>query len=186
MTVLATSAADATKYATASVVINPPITFSSVSFWSTRTLPGTASEPDTASVELGLAFSSSVAGSVSGVRFYKGPSNTGTHVGHLWSSTGQLLASVTFTNETASGWQQANFSTPVNIAANTVYVISYLAPNGGYSDDLNYAWGTLSAAPLSVSGTAPGVFAYSATAAFPTSAWNGSNYWVDVVFTPAQ
>ena len=186
VTVLATSAADATKYATASVVINPPITFSSVSFWSTRTLPGTASEPDTPSVELGLTFSSSVAGSVSGVRFYKGPSNTGTHVGHLWSSTGQLLASVTFTNETASGWQQANFSTPVNIAANTVYVISYLAPNGGYSDDLNYAWGTLSAAPLSVSGTAPGVFAYSATAAFPTSAWNGSNYWVDVVFTPAQ
>ena len=35
--------------------------------------------------------------------------------------------------ETASGWQQANFSTPVAITANTVYVASYHTNVGHYS-----------------------------------------------------
>ena len=39
----------------------------------------------------------------------------------LWSATGTLLATATFTNETASGWQQANFSNPVPITAGTTY-----------------------------------------------------------------
>ena len=59
--------------------------------------------------------------------------NTGTHVGRLWSSAGQLLAQATFTNETASGWQQVSFATPVAIKANTVYVVSYHAPVGRYA-----------------------------------------------------
>ena len=181
VTVRATSVADATKSATATVTVNPP-----ASFWPSTAAPGTPSDPDTGSIELGLQFSSNVAGSVTGVRFYKGPSNTGTHIGHLWSATGTLLATVTFTNETASGWQQANFSTPVNISANTVYVISYFAPNGRYADDQTYNWGALSAAPLAVSGAAAGVYAYGSTAAFPNNTWNGSNYWVDVVFAPGQ
>ncbi|WP_037973160.1 DUF4082 domain-containing protein, partial [Streptosporangium amethystogenes] len=67
------------------------------------------------------------------IRFYKGPQNTGTHVGSLWTSSGQLLASATFTNETASGWQQVNFPTPVNIAANTTYIASYHTTSGFYS-----------------------------------------------------
>ena len=57
---------------------------------------------------------------------------------NLWSSTGQRLATATFINETASGWQQANFATPVAITANTVYVASYFAPNGRYSADSPY------------------------------------------------
>ena len=34
-------------------------------------------------------------------RFYKGTGNNGTHTGSLWSATGTLLATGTFTNETA-------------------------------------------------------------------------------------
>jgi len=186
ITVRATSTADTTKYATATVVVNPPVASAPVSFWPATATPGTSSDPDTNSVEVGLKFSSSIAGSVTGIRFYKGPSNTGAHVGHLWTSTGTLLASVTFTNETASGWQQANFTTPVKITANTVYVISYLAPNGSYADDQNYTWSTLSSLPLLVFGTTPGVYGYGASATFPNSTWNASNYWVDIVFAPAQ
>ena len=55
----------------------------------------------------------------------------------MWSSTGQLLATATFTNETASGWQQVNLATPVAITANTVYVVSYHTP-GGYSANYGY------------------------------------------------
>ena len=36
-------------------------------------------------------------------------------MGNLWSIDGALLASTTFVDETASGWQQANFATPVPI-----------------------------------------------------------------------
>ena len=90
--------------------------------------------PDSA-VELGVKFKSDVAGTITGIRFYKAAANTGTHVGNLWTSNGTLLATATFTNETASGWQQVLFATPVAIASNTVYVASYHANNGHYSAD---------------------------------------------------
>ena len=77
-------------------------------------------------------------GSSPAVRFYKGANNTGTHVGNLWTSGGALLATATFTGETASGWQQVSFATPVQVTANTVYVASYFAPNGRYAGDNNY------------------------------------------------
>ena len=68
----------------------------------------------------------------------RAPTNTGTHIGNLWSSSGTLLASATFANETASGWQQVNFASPVAITANTVYVASYHAPVGRYANDNAY------------------------------------------------
>jgi hypothetical protein len=148
-------------------------------------VPATVTDPDGSAVELGVKFQSSVAGTVTGVRFYKGPQNTGTHVGHLWSSSGTKLATVTFTNETATGWQKANFSTPVSIHANTTYIVSYYAPNGHYSDDVNYFNLAVSHAPLTAlqnSATAPnGVYAYG-SGTFPNQGWNASNYWVDLVF----
>ena len=85
-----------------------------------------------------MRFRSSTAGRISGIRFYKGSANTGTHVGHLWSRTGTLLATATFTNETASGWQQVRFGTPVDIAADTTYVASYHAPRGNYASNVDY------------------------------------------------
>src|SRR5207248_6418466 len=93
---------------------------------------------DSSSLELGMKFRTDLNGTVTGIRFYKGTGNTGTHVGHLWDANGNLLASVTFTNETATGWQTAAFSTPVTIAANSVYVISYYAPAGHYAVNSGY------------------------------------------------
>jgi Domain of unknown function (DUF4082) len=92
------------------------------SAWPSATIPANASVADPNAVELGVKFRIDVAGFITGVRFYKGSANIGTHVGNLWTSAGQLLASATFVNETASGWQQVNFATPVAIAANTIYV----------------------------------------------------------------
>lgn len=157
---------------------------SQTSFWANSSVPGTIEETDTSSVTLGLQFYSGVPGSVTGVRFYKGPNNTGTHIGNLWSNTGTKLAQVVFSLETASGWQQANFSSPVNIAANTQYVISYLAPKGHYAIDQYYSWPTVSAVPLHVSNLTPGVYAYASKTSFPRSVWNASNYGVDLVFVP--
>src|SRR6476646_6391561 len=110
------------------------------SFWPDSATPNTPQVTSTSPVTLGLKFYSDVPGYVTGIQFYKGTGNTGAHVGALWSNTGANLASVTFAGETASGWQQANFSSAVSIAANTTYVISYTAPNGGHAHDQNYPW----------------------------------------------
>jgi hypothetical protein len=153
------------------------------SFWSNSPSPAVLQVSNTAAVTLGLKFTSDVPGTVTGIRFYKGVGNVGTHIGNLWSSTGTNLATVMFTGETAAGWQQANFSAPVSIAANTTYVVSYLAPSGSHAHDQNYAWANVIAPPLRVAGSSPGVYTYGSGAVFPTSSWNNSNYWVDVVFS---
>ena len=142
--------------------------------------------PDKA-VELGVKFRSDSNGYITGIRFYKARTNTGTHVGNLWTSSGKLLAKATFTNETASGWQQVNFSTPVAITANTVYVASYHTNVGHYSDDQNFfASAGVDNPPLhalknGVSG-ANGVYLYSNSSGFPNNSYKTSNYWVDVAF----
>ncbi len=100
------------------------------SLWDDETAPGLLQDPDTSAVELGVKFQSDVDGFITGIRFYKSSTNTGTHMGRLWTIDGTLLAEAEFSNETASGWQQVNFVDPVAITTNTVYVASYHAPNG--------------------------------------------------------
>jgi hypothetical protein len=160
----------------------PPST-PSYSLFTSNAVPYVVDANAYSPLELGMKFTADVAGQITGVRFYKSASNTGTHVGSLWSSTGQLLASVTFTNETASGWQQANFSAPVSITANAAYVISYHS-SGHYSFDWGYFKAPVDNPPLhAVSGSSGnGVYGYSSSSVFPTLAAPGSNYWVDVVF----
>jgi hypothetical protein len=158
------------------------------SLWAPTATPSVTSANDSSAVELGVQFRSDVSGYISGIRFYKGAGNTGTHIGNLWTSTGQLLATATFTNETASGWQQVTFASPVAIKANTVYVASYYAPAGHYAFDYQYLTSRVDSGPLHalanfVDGN-NGAYIYGSNA-FPTQG-NGNNYWVDVVFsTPA-
>ena len=111
---------------------------SSLTLFSASATPAVANVNDPNAVDVGFKFTSTTNGEITGIRFYKGPTNTGTHIGDLWSSTGTLLASATFTNETASGWQQVNFSTPVKITAGTTYVASYYTSSGNYSDTPYY------------------------------------------------
>jgi len=154
--------------------------------WTPSTTPATADANDTGAVELGVKFRASVAGLIYGVRFYKGSLNTGTHVAHLWSSAGTLLATATFANETASGWQQVNFASPVSITANTTYIASYFAPGGEYADNPAYFASAVTSGPLTAlaNGTdgGNGVFVYGSGSTFPNQTFNSSNYWVDVVF----
>lgn len=158
------------------------------SIWNDSTLPGTASENDPSAVELGLKFRADSVGFVTGIRFYKGSNNSGTHIGNLWTNTGTNLATVTFTGESGSGWQQANFSAPVSISPGTTYVVSYYAPNGGYAADVNFFASTGVDTPplhaLANGADGPdGLYRYGSGGGFPTSTFNSTNYWVDLVFT---
>ena len=90
------------------------------SIFGTSATPAKAAETsDNSALEIGMKFRSTVAGKVTALRFFKGATNTGTHTGHLWTSTGTLLATATFTNETATGWQEVTLATPVTHHAPT-------------------------------------------------------------------
>ena len=137
--------------------------------------------------EVGVRFKSDRAGWIVALRFYKGASNTGIHTGHLWSNTGTLLATVTFTNETASGWQKANLSTPIAITAGTPYVASCFFQSQHFSSDSGYFAGQghdqppLHALADGVAG--PNGVWHDSTSAFPTDTYDSPNFWIDVVFS---
>ena len=137
---------------------------------------------DASAVELGTAFTPSVNGHVTAVRFYKGSGNTGTHTGSIWSSSGTRLATVTFTNETATGWQTASLPTPLALTAGQTYIVSYLAPNGRYSGTPTYFAGPRVSGPLTAPAGNNGRYRYGAAGGFPDGSYNATNYFVDVVF----
>jgi hypothetical protein len=169
------------SFTTASVTSGCPCTI-----WPSTATPADPADSDTSSIEVGVRFRADRDGFVTGIRFYKGAGNTGSHVGNLWTNTGTSLASVVFSGETASGWQEATFSSPVPINANTTYVASYHAPAGHYAADNAYfassgtTNGPLTALQNGFDG-ANGVYLYG-VAGFPTNTFQSSNYWVDVVF----
>lgn len=173
-----------TATAQVSLVVGPAGT---QTLFASNATPGTVTVNDSDDVELGMKFRADVDGWVSGIRFYKGAQNIGPHEAHLWTATGTLLATATFSNETASGWQTVNLSQEVAIAANTTYVVSYHS-NGFYSASSNFFNADVSNGNLTgLSSTASGgngVFAYGPSGTFPTESFAATNYYVDVVFRP--
>ncbi|NKL64137.1 DUF4082 domain-containing protein [Rhizobium leguminosarum] len=145
--------------------------------------PAVVNTNDTSAVELGVKFQTSVAGTVTGIRFYKGNLDTGTHTGSLWSSTGTQLATLTFTNETASGWQTAYFTSPVSLTAGQTYTASYHTNVGHYSSTTGYFTSNVTSGPLTAPASGNGVYRYASNSLFPTSTYQSTNYWVDVMFT---
>lgn len=148
--------------------------------------PSKVDTNDSSAIEVGVKFMSDSAGYITGIRFYKASTNTGTHVAHLWTSTGALLATATYTGETSSGWQQVNFSSPVAISANTVYIASYFAPQGHYSSNPNYfSRRGVDNPPLHAladNTSSNGVYRYTSDGGFPSNSQRATNYWVDPVF----
>jgi methionine-rich copper-binding protein CopC len=149
-------------------------------------VPTSTSANDAGPLNLGMRFTADQSGYITGVRFYKGTDNTGTHVGALWTNTGQLIAQATFSGETASGWQTASFTPAPAVTAGTTYVVSYYAPNGHYASDSDY-FSQKSAdrapmhAPATTAGNPNGIFEYGSFQ-FPTGSYQGGNYWVDAIF----
>ncbi len=156
-------------------------------FLSTST-PAVPLAEDGTGIELGMRFRTTQSGFINGIRYYKGAGTTGTHIGSLWTNTGTRLAQATFTNETASGWQQVLFSTPVPVTAGVTYVASYFSPSGDYAATKPYFTQNIVNGPLIglADGTdgGNGLYRYTTTSAFPNSTFQASNYWVDVVFAP--
>src|ERR1043166_6672414 len=144
------------------------------SLWTTTTAPGPNGN-EAAALEVGVKFKADSNGFITGLRFYKYSQNTGTHIGNLWSATGTLLGTVTFSGESASGWQQATFASPVAITAGTTYVASYFTSTGFYAATPNGLGAAVDNGPLHAlsDGAAGGngVYHYGATSSFPDHTW---------------
>ena len=100
------------------------------------------------------------------------------------------LASATFTNTGASGWQTVTLATPVAIAADTTYIASYHT-TGAYVATGNFFTTAVTSGVLTAPSTAAaggnGVYSYGGTntaGIFPTSTYSAANYYADVVFQP--
>ena len=117
------------------------------------------------------------------------PAQTSLNLLDLWTSTGTKLASATFTNTAASGWQMVNLTPPVTIAANTTYVASVPYDRRLATD--NFFTATVTNGKLTTYSTTAaggnGVYAYGGTSTaglFPTNTFSAANYWADVAFRP--
>lgn len=146
------------------------------SLWLPDTVPSSDNLDDSVGYELAQQIQSNVNGSITAIRYYKASLETGTHIGKIWSSTGTLLASVTFADETASGWQEQSLTTPLAITANSSYIVSvninqyYVVTN--YPTPETFVRGDLS-------GASGGFFG--SVGNFPTTSFN-NNYFRDIVF----
>ena len=138
---------------------------------SPRRRPSTRATPT--SVELGVKFKADYNGTITGIRFYKAATNTGTHTGSLWTSTGTRLAQATFTNESASGWQTVDVrharwrsrrARPTSPRTSRPAATTR-ARSGGLATAVDNP--PLHA--LADSTSANGVYAYSTTSTFPSS-----------------
>ena len=166
-------------------VVAPPAraAVASGALYGGRTPTGLITHSDTRAIEVGTKFTVVTAGTASGVSFYKTSRNTGTHVGALWTEQGTKLASVTFSNESATGWQTARFAKPVALQAGKRYVVSYFAPKGQHALKRNVSVKSLSSALTFDS--RKGVYRYGAKSSFPArTTTQGSQFFVDVLFTP--
>ncbi len=140
------------------------------------------------SLELGTRFTPKADGAVIGIRFYKAPLNTGVHTGTLWTEDGHKLAEVTFTHESASGWQEAMLSKPQALRQGDHYYVSYHAPHGHFSYTVNYyqkqrSTKYLNGAENNVAHR-NGVLRATSHNYFPTLSGGGTNFFVDLDFVP--
>ncbi|MBY3313011.1 DUF4082 domain-containing protein, partial [Rhizobium laguerreae] len=162
------------------------------SLFNASSTPAQTNLNDGQQLEVGVKFQSNVVGDITAIKFYRSANDNGQNVVDLWTTTGTKLATATFSNTTASGWQTVNFTTPVTIAANTTYIASYHT-TGAYVASNNFYTTAVTSGPLTAQSSAVaggnGVYRYGGSATvgiFPNATFNAANYWADVVFRPAS
>lgn len=130
------------------------------------------------SLELGVRVTTSAAGYVTEIKYYKFVDSTAEHSAHVWDENGTLLASATFTAETASGWQSVELATPLAISAGQVFTVSVFSTDWYYPDE---SFPSMTSGPLTITN---GYYNYVGSPYFPNQTV-GKNYAVDFTFSDA-
>jgi hypothetical protein len=142
----------------------------------------TMSITSSADLELGLRVVSNTPGQITAVRFWKVAGETGTHVGRIWLGI-QQVASVTFSGETASGWQEQALTSPLPVSAGVEHVVSVNTTNFKFAATIGGIAGGIVSGNLRAPTDMNGV--YGAPGSRPLSHYADTNYFRDVVFFPS-
>ena len=133
-------------------------------------------------VEVGTRITFSTSGTITAIRFFKGgQANGGRHVGSLWSSANVLLRRQVFVHETSSGWQSVRLSRPLRVVAGQTLIVSYSAPEGGFSRTAQEFARRIQSGPLAA-GVGAGLLSSKTGTAPAARSRVNAGYLVDVVF----
>lgn len=146
-----------------------------------------------------LVFTSS--GQVTGIRWFCPTTTTGTWTGYLWevtaadpSGAGTLLASKAFTGTPTGGdWNTITLDAAINVVANTkLYRVGIHSSAGLYVFTSNFFTTALTNGPITApaDGSNPvglgscsqGTYNVSGSATYPSSTFQSTNYFADVVW----
>ena len=155
-----------------------------MSLFSSSDTPAVLSDSDTSQVNLGVRFTSSAAGTITGIKYYKSANDTGTHTGSLWSSTGY-----------ASGECNLHQWDYQRLADRDVQQSGIDHRRHDLRGELPQQWSLRKhrqlfhhrscQRPLDRARKQQWCLHYGNGNLFPTSTFNATNYWVDVVFNPS-
>lgn len=134
-------------------------------------------------IQTAVHFHSTANGSIVGIRFYKAPTDPATtHSVYLWdNATSTQLGTAITAGETSSGWQEADFASPITITSGTVYSASLQTTSQVYSYTQSYAFPFTSG--NLVAEATNGYYQYTSSVVNPNSTFSQTNYWIDVVYS---
>jgi len=146
-------------------------------------VPETLFAPDYSAIEVGMKFSPTTTGTLSGVQFYQNAPNSGVTSASVWSSSGTRLAMIPVDPWAPVGWR----TIPVNVAltAGSSYIVSVYDSNSRFPVDSNAFERATTINGITTPADA-GMYRYGRASAFPSSSVEGYNFLVDVVFTGAN
>ncbi|WP_226579036.1 DUF4082 domain-containing protein [Acuticoccus sediminis] len=160
---------------------------SGLTLFDASSVPAQTVTNDPGDYELGVRFSATADGEITGLRYYRGVADSGdtdTRTMNLWNANGTLLASGTIVSDPGeAGWQSVLFSAPVAISGGATYVASYgTTENYSYSGNF-FGSGWTGGDGALVAPANAGVFAAGGPGLFPTATYQSANYWVDAFFS---
>ena len=94
-----------------------------------NTVPRIRVDSDGTAVTLGVKFTSTQAGKITGIRYYRGQANAQGYTVALYDGYGKQLAFASIAQDTCAVpcWEQVNFPAPVAINANTRCALAWIA-----------------------------------------------------------
>ena len=134
--------------------------------------------------ELGVRFRVEVPGVITELRYYRTANETGPHTGHLWRSTGELLATVPFpasNDAVGAGWRTIPLNPPLLLSPAEAYVLSV---NGNTHCAMIPGGFDRSRRVGSIIAFAEGNGVFADQGNFPSQADGNTDYMRDMTFVP--
>lgn len=127
---------------------------------------------------VGVVVKTTTAGQVTALRYFKGRTNMGPHVGAVYSASGKQLVRVRFRKETARGWQKVRLASPLSVRAGQRVTVAVHMPRGHHALSRSYRWPRRAGALNGLRG----VKSVGSALRRPTAGKASNNYFVDMTF----